>query len=192
MDIQGYIAEWKQLAETGQFQQAEEVYYDKVLPVVIEGFTTRYSSIFQEKDHTLFSILGYSPEPIILTAKAIKPQKHFIFTNIAQKEINNIMNEFLEGNYELITFKDEGFSSIYKTLKKSLIVFPSESVILDITGGKKSMVTSAAIFGKDYGCKIVYVDFSEYIKELRKPLPGSEILNVVYDPLRDQPELFIK
>ena len=53
------------------------------------------------------------------------------------------------------------------------------------------MVAAASIFGKDYGCKIVYVDFAEYLKELRKPLPGSEIMNIVYDPLVNQPELFI-
>jgi len=54
------------------------------------------------------------------------------------------------------------------------------------------MVAAAAIFGKDYRCKITYVDFEEYIKELRKPMPGSEILNVVYNPIDNQPELIIK
>jgi hypothetical protein len=54
------------------------------------------------------------------------------------------------------------------------------------------MVASASIFGKDYGCRIVYVDFSEYIKDLRKPMPGSEILNVVYNPFKNQPEIFLK
>ena len=36
------------------------------------------------------------------------------------------------------------------------------------------------------------LEYSEYIKELRKPLPGSEILNIVYDPSKDQPELKIR
>ena len=54
------------------------------------------------------------------------------------------------------------------------------------------MVASAAIFGKDDGCKIVYVDFVDYIKDLRKPMPGSEVLNIVYDPFENQPEIFLK
>jgi hypothetical protein len=51
-----------------------------------------------------------------------------------------------------------------------------------ITGGKKSTVAIAAIFARDFGCRLSYVDFSVYIKELRKPLPTSEILNILYDP----------
>ena len=91
----------------------------------------------------------------------------------------------------MIYIEDENFNTLYKALKESLILNPSSNITLDITGGKKSMVAAASIFGKDYGCKIVYVDFAEYLKELRKPLPGSEIMNIVYDPLINQPELFI-
>ena len=92
----------------------------------------------------------------------------------------------------MIYLPDETFATIYKALKEQLVLNPSSQITLDITGGKKSMVASAAIFGKDYGCKIVYVDFAEYIKNLRKPMPGSEILNIVYNPLQDQPEIFLK
>jgi hypothetical protein len=81
---------------------------------------------------------------------------------------------------------------MYKALKEQLYLNPSSQIILDITGGKKSMVASAAIFGKDYGCKIVYVDFADYIKDLRKPMPGSEYINLVYSPNANQPEIFIK
>jgi hypothetical protein len=77
-------------------------------------------------------------------------------------------------------------------LKEILIVNNTTNVVIDITGGKKSTVASAAIFGKDYRCKIVYVDFEGYIPELRKPIPGTEVLKVVYDPLINQPEVFIE
>lgn len=72
----------------------------------------------------------------------------------------------------MIYIEDENFDTIYKALKESLILNPNSNMTLDITGGKKSMVAAASIFGKDYGCKIVYVDFKEYLKELRKPMPG--------------------
>jgi hypothetical protein len=54
------------------------------------------------------------------------------------------------------------------------------------------MVAAAAIFGKDYGSRVVYVDFCEYLKDLRKPIPGTEKLDVVYNPMRDQPENIFK
>jgi hypothetical protein len=99
---------------------------------------------------------------------------------------------YLESNYEMVYLSDENFNTMYKALKEQLVLNPSSQITLDITGGKKSMVASAAIFGKDYGCKIVYVDFEEYIKDLRKPMPGSEILNIVYNPFENQPEIFLK
>lgn len=185
-----YLNEWLELSAGGNFQKAQEIYFEKLFAVVIEQFKVSNGDILP-KGGILFSVLGYSPEPIILTAKAMEPGVHIIFTTNNKSEGSIYLEKHLEGNYEMVLLKDETFASIYGAMKEQLMLNPSSELVLDITGGKKSMVASAAIFGKDYGCKIVYVDFREYIKDLRKPLPGSEILNIVYDPLSDQPELFI-
>lgn len=185
-----YLEEWLELANSGNFNKAQELYYENLFNAVIDNFKNNYRNKI-DSGGVLFSILGFSPEPIILTAKAIEPEKHIIFTTNNKSEGNDYLEKFLDSNYEMIYIDDENFDTIYKALKESLILNPSSNITLDITGGKKSMVASASIFGKDYGCKIVYVDFEEYLKELRKPLPGSEILNIVYDPLINQPELFI-
>ncbi len=183
-----YLNEWLELAKTGNFEEAQQLYFDKLLPVIADAFSVKYSKLLEE-DELLISILGFSPEPIILTAKAMKPKNHVIITTGLNQEVENIIESHLDGNFKLIRLKDEQFITMYKTLKEQLILNRYSKVVLDITGGKKSMVASASIFGKDYGCKIVYVDFDEYIKELRKPKPGSEKLNLVYDSRRDQPEL---
>jgi len=185
-----YLNEWLNLARSGNFDKAQEIYYEKLFGAVIENFKMNHESKLP-KGGILFSILGFSPEPIILTAKAVEPEKHIIFTTNNKSEGNDYLEKFLESNYEMIHIDDENFDTIYKALKESLILNPNSNMTLDITGGKKSMVAAASIFGKDYGCKIVYVDFKEYLKELRKPLPGSEILNIVYDPLVNQPEIFL-
>ena len=186
-----YLQEWLGLASTGKFEKAQELYFEKLFDVVIDIFCNKYSNTMPAGG-TLFSVLGFSPEPIILTAKAIKPEVHIIFTTNNQKVDNSYLEKFLESNYELIYLKDESFESMYKAMKEQLVLNPKPQITVDITGGKKSMVASASIFGKDYGCRIVYVDFSEYIKDLRKPMPGSEMLNIVYNPQINQPELFIK
>jgi hypothetical protein len=139
-----------------------------------------------------FSILGLSPEPIILTARAVNPDKHIIFTTNNRTDGNEYLEKYLGSDFEMVYMDTDDFNAIYRALKEQLVINPSSQLTLDITGGKKSMVAAASIFGKDYGCKIVYVDFSEYLKELRKPMPGSEVLNIVYDPLKNQPELFLK
>lgn len=192
MDTQiPYLNEWLNLARSGNFEKAQEIYYDKLFGAVIENFKLKHSSKLP-KGGILFSILGFSPEPIILTARTIEPDNHIIFTTNNQSEGNDYLVRYLESNYEMVYLSDENFNTMYKALKEQLVLNPSSQITLDITGGKKSMVASAAIFGKDYGCKIVYVDFEEYIKDLRKPMPGSEILNIVYNPFENQPEIFLK
>jgi len=186
-----YLNEWLQLARSGNFEKAQEIYFEKLFAAVIDKFKEKHENMLQ-KGGILFSILGFSPEPIILTAKTVDPQIHVIFTTNNQSEGNDYLEKYLESNYEMVYLPDEKFETMYKALKEQLYLNPSSQITLDITGGKKSMVASAAIFGKDYGCKIVYVDFADYIKDLRKPLPGSEVLNIVYNPLGNQPEIFIK
>jgi hypothetical protein len=186
-----YLREWLDLAQNGKFEKAQELYFEKLFEAVIDNFREKYSDTLPQGG-TLFSVLGFSPEPIILTAKAVQPETHIIFTTNNQKADNSYLEKFLESNYELIYLNDESFESMYKAMKEQLVLNPNSQITVDITGGKKSMVASASIFGKDYGCRIVYVDFSEYIKDLRKPMPGSEILNVVYNPFKNQPEIFLK
>lgn len=186
-----YLREWLDLAQNAKFDKAQELYFEKLFEAVIDNFREMYTDTLPQGG-TLFSVLGFSPEPIILTAKAVQPETHIIFTTNNQKADNSYLEKFLESNYELIYLNDESFESMYKAMKEQLVLNPNSQITVDITGGKKSMVASASIFGKDYGCRIVYVDFSEYIKDLRKPMPGSEILNVVYNPFKNQPEIFLK
>ena len=186
-----YLQEWLDLASSGKFERAQELYFEKLFEAVINNFCNEYSKTLPSGG-TLFSVLGFSPEPIILTAKAIQPETHIIFTTNNQKVDNSYLEKFLDSNYEIIYLNDESFESMYKAMKEQLVLNPDPQITVDITGGKKSMVASASIFGKDYGCRIVYVDFSNYIKDLRKPMPGSEILNVVYNPFKNQPEIFLK
>ena len=187
-----YLDEWKELASHGNFKLAENLYFEKLFPEVIDKFVGENAHHFTGDERILISMLGYSPEPLILTAKAVRPTIHFIVTTEIREEIIDRIEEYLDNDFELIILKDSDFTTVYKSLKELFLRFDSNHITLDITGGKKSTVASAAIFGKDYRATITYVDFKEYIKELRKPLPGSEELNIVYDPIIDQPELNIK
>lgn len=185
-----FLDEWLKFGLSGEFNDAQNLYYDKIFDHIIEEFTLKHDQILKEGG-ILFSMLGFSPEPIILTAKLIKPEIHVIFTTNSRNMDNSILDRFLDDNYEMEYLQNEDFNVVYNALKEKMILFPESQIVVDITGGKKSMVAAAAIFGKDFGCKIVYVDFSDYIKELRKPRPGSEVMTVVYDPNVNQPEIFL-
>lgn len=188
------IKEWLNLSNSGHVAEAEDFYYKTLFTDIIDGFCERTSSS-PLKCNVLFSILGYSPEPIILTQRALKPEVHIIFTTNAEKsedatkKINGYLSKYLTSEFEIVEMNDDSFFTIYQTLKEQMTLFPSSDYVIDITGGKKSMVASAAIFGRDYNCSIVYVDYDEYLPTLRKPKPGTERLNLVYSPILDLPEI---
>ncbi|MFZ6013389.1 MAG: hypothetical protein ACOYXT_23810 [Bacteroidota bacterium] len=184
------IKEWIELSRSGNSDKAEKFYYDNIFNSVIDRFEKKYRE--NRPGELLVSLLGFSPEPIILTAKALNPETHLIITNPVRKDVVQVLDDYLENDYKLVVLNSDDFQTIYKTIKESLTEYPTRNITIDITGGKKSMVASAAIFGKDYGSRIVYVDFAEYLKDLRKPIPGTEKLNIVYNPMRDQPENVFK
>lgn len=187
------VKEWLRLSESGHVAEAEDFYYNTLFHDVIDEFCERNLKP-QVRCNVLFSILGYSPEPIILTQRALNPEVHIIFTTDikdpeASKKIRSYLSTYLTSEFEIIEIKNDSFSSIYTSLKDQMNLHPSQDYVIDITGGKKSMVATAAIFGRDYNCNVVYVDYDQYISQIRKPLPGSERLNYVYTPAIDLPEI---
>lgn len=192
-NLQNLIDEWLEMNRSGNFLEAKSYYFDTLFAEIIKRFENNNSDKLQGSK-TLFSILGFTPEPIILTQRALNPDVHVIFytdkNDLFSENISPYLSEYLTSNYHLVELKDESFSTIYETLKEQMILHPSNQYALDITGGKKSMVASAAIFGKDFNFNILYVDYDDYIPELRRPRPGTERLNIVYSPYEDLPELY--
>ncbi len=190
--FQSNVKEWIRLNGCGQFLEAKSFYYETLFKDIIDLFVQKHEDSFSGID-VLFSILGYSPEPIILTRHVLKPQKHIIFYhNVGEdfeKDINPYLVKFMDGDYSLVELKDLSFTAIYETLKEQMILSPATQYAIDITGGKKSMVASASIFARDYNFNVLYVDYDKYIPQLRRPMPGSEILNLVYAPYRDLPDV---
>ena len=68
-----YLNEWLELANSGNFNKAQELYYQNLFEAVIDNFKSNYKDSIPSGG-VLFSILGFSPEPIILTAKAVEPE----------------------------------------------------------------------------------------------------------------------
>ena len=130
-----YTEEWLSLAKQGNFKLAETLYFEKLFSEIIINFEKKYSNIF-DKDEVLISMLGFSPEPIILTANAVNPVKHYIITTEHKENIITRVEEFIEHDFRLIILKDTSFNTIYKSLKEILYEIESSKITIDITGGK--------------------------------------------------------
>lgn len=185
--LQKNIQEWLSLNNQGLFIEAKDLYFNSLFDDIINNFVDNTSEKY--KCEVLFSVLGYTPEPIILTQRALSPQVHVIFTTRkdyeSDNEIVSYLEKFLTSNFKIINLDDDEFITVYEVLKTQMNLYPSKKITIDITGGKKSLVASVAIFGRDYNCDIVYVDYDEYIPELRRPMPGTEKLKVVYSSPQD-------
>lgn len=193
------VAEWLQLRKTGRTKEARDYYCDHLFEQVIERFIykERANIEIETDDAVLISLLGYSPEPIILAERLLTPKCHVILhdKNLRDNRDNaRFLNnpKFRYENRSIIEIPEETFGCIYETLKEQIAINPARNYIINITGGKKSMAASTGIFGRDFGCNVIYIDYdnNSYDPDIRVPLPGHELLNVVYSPLRDLPELF--
>ncbi len=191
-NFQAHVIEWKKMNQTGRFVEARQYYFDELFDEVIENFENNLVWPIESVD-VLLSILGFTPEPIILAARALKPKKHIILHDkgVAFNEDNiRFLPKFLPNGYEKIELKDDSFGTIYDTLKEQMAFNAGRSYAINITGGKKSMVASAGIFARDFNSSVIYVDYNDYDPNLRRPTPGSEYMNIVYTPTRDLPEIF--
>lgn len=190
--FQFHVKEWKEMNQGGRFAEARQYYFDNLFEEVINNFENNFMWPLAKVD-VLFSILGFTPEPIILAARALKPKRHIIFhdKDVAFNEDNlRFLPKFLPDGYEKVELKDETFATLYETFKEQMAFNTGRNYAINITGGKKSMVASASIFARDFNSSVIYIDYEKYDSNLRRPLPGSEYMNIVYTPTRDLPEIF--
>lgn len=196
-NFQAHVNEWKEMNQTGRFAEARQYYFDQLFGEVIVNFENRVANDWplERPIDVLFSVLGFTPEPIILAARAFKPRKHVIFHDkeVAFNEDNiRFLPKFLPDGFDKVELPDESFSSIYDIMKQQMAFNAGRNYTINITGGKKSMVASSSIFARDFNSSIIYVDYDKYDPNLRRPLPGTERINLVYTPTRDLPEIFHK
>lgn len=179
--------EWLSLSNQGLFVEARKFYFENLFEGIIDNFISK--TVPESHCDVLFSVLGFSPEPIILTQRGLMPSVHVVFTTNKEKDSDNeimaYLEKFLTSSYKIVYLKDESFESIHNALKEQMLIYPASHYVIDITGGKKSMVASASIFGCKYNCDVVYVDYDQYIPDLRRPMPGTEKLDVVYSVQKD-------
>lgn len=178
--------------------EAKKFYAEKIMPELLiklkeTDMTGRKLRESGSGVDTLFSVLGMTPAPIVITQHLLQPRNHVIFYDKNIKVRDDKVLALLDSRPTYVMLDDESFGTIYETMKEMLIISGGGNMVMDITGGKKSMTAAASIFAKDFDFNIVYVDMNapgSYIPAIHQTRPGTERLTLVYSPLRDLPELF--
>jgi len=143
----------------------------------------------------LVLLVGFSIDPLLQSICAYKPKKVYLVLNNRYGEgpngwtgqqfgsyiasffqILNELNPLIPNNLsisdkEFIILDNDQPAHVFRKLRETLLPLlrNGESLVLDITGGKKSMVAGAFLFGAFAGVGISYVDFDEYDPQTRAP-----------------------
>jgi hypothetical protein len=149
----------------------------------------------KEQTHckTLVLPVGFSLEPLMLSVCNYRPERLVLLLNrqyeskkgleegnafgghvikaihfLVDEHFIHKLPEFLgseNGSSGYVTTDTP--SEVFRTLVKAL--HSEEDVVIDVTGGKKSMVVGAFLYAAYANVRISYVDFGEYNPESRRP-----------------------
>ena len=187
-DFDEHITVWKNMDRTTRdASNAAIAFYDEnIFPLVKEVFINKNRP--QKKYDALILTVGLSPEPLILSILAIKPTHvGLLYTNETERSLERILQEAELTLSQLAAgaskIDGSNVTEIYEAIMALYTGWNSPAnIAVDITGGKKSMVSGAAMAGAVLGADIYYVDTNHFDRDLGKPEPGSEFLSLLDNP----------
>ncbi len=171
----------------------EDFYFKELYDEVLKRFLSREESndVRRKGYKYVISLVGYSAQPIIFWHNLVKPVKHFfVCSPETEKTLNRVME--ILGHPKTSTWgkriiQSTNILNIYETINEILNDIGKDNwknVLIDITGGKKSMAGAASVVGQLLGVDVGYIDYKVYLKDQRKPKPGTEFPIVLANPLK--------
>ncbi|MBO1438267.1 TIGR02710 family CRISPR-associated CARF protein [Meiothermus sp. CFH 77666] len=170
-----------------QAKEAKELYETQIWPLTKEGFTDRG----QERYAASFHTVGTTPEPVILSARALDAEKvYLLHTKDTEKLCERIRSELGWGvdRVKPLLVSRSDPEDIYRQVREQVDrINPAEPVAFDPTGGTKAMVSGLAMFAFSLAeegrvAHVYYVDNEEYDEQLRRPVAGTEFLKRLENP----------
>lgn len=140
----------------------------------------------------LISVLGMSWQPVMLMGARLRP-KHWVLLCTQESRNKEVDGEDVTRLIPRLAGVDRGVveppvivqphaeADIYRAVQEYRERFAGQHIVIDPTGGLKSMSASAALAGFYYGLRMVYVDSDQ--RDNGIPRPGSEYPRVLRNPL---------
>lgn len=185
------FAEWTRRLDGPDKRAADQYYFDHVMPAILDHVRKRSGKL---QDYSgVISLLGYTPETVVLTSRLLNPDRMIVLHTPETEEFLEVVKEY--SGLPLTKFFHEPFlhdrehvDDIYVALKKALARFrKGDRVAIELTGGKKTMgvqlATAAAAIRRtgEVIVDVVYIDYDDYLPQYRKPVPESSRLLVIPD-----------
>lgn len=170
-------------------------WYRHVVPVCVNELE-KDKDVERHSCSTLFLIVGTSLQPLLFSIRWFAPHRVVLF--YTDEDDDAVGRESLETLHAVLrsvepscTWESQKISTtdsidIFLKIRDSRLKLDEEirdRVVLDITGGKKSMVSSAFLVGIEYDMKLSYID-SLFDVHLRMPNPLSMKPMIVQNPVQ--------
>lgn len=182
---------WITLLREGS-EEADRYYFDVIMEAILPAVRARAGGSLRWDG--LISLLGFSPETTVLSARVLRPERLVVLhTPETSAQLPVVLTHAglpTEAIASIAFRHDEGHpDEIYQALAAALQRFPATArLAVDITGGKKTMSNQIAIAvailrQRGRSVSLSYVDYDAYLPALRKPEPASTRLRLVDDPI---------
>jgi CRISPR-associated protein (TIGR02710 family) len=184
-ELEPLVSEWEKMPRMDKATQ--EFYNSKIFPLTKLIFLANPNNRVEKQYDCLFSTLGESPHPVILAILAVNPSdKVFLFhTKETERFVDYVASEsgLSHTRCKAILIDGSNVADLYGKMKDLYLDYREKKVAIDITGGKKTMSSGAAMAGFVMNADIFYIDNLGYDSDLRCPRPGAEFLYRVNNPL---------
>ncbi len=175
------LSQWQKME-----QSEKSVFYtEHLLPFIVEKY--ELDTIPEEiiEPDVLISTVGTSIEPICLTYSLLRPKYLVLLhTKTTVEQADQIFDLFrlrpsIAKAHEIDETSPHRFYQKIKDIRKELK--NDSKIVIDLTGGQKTMSAMAAMAGTVINGKLVYVR-SERDKKAGFQIPGSERLEIIRNP----------
>lgn len=189
-NIQHLTSEWFKLIENGKEEEAASFYCEKIIPYLAPTLKSNFKKAYKRNAsyEVLISLLGYAPETIVIAYQTFNPK---ILVVLHTKETEHLLDKVI--NFTKIPiakffhepFEEHPQTDIYRALESVLKRFPGKSIIMELTGGKKTMSSALSVAsGMLNNNDLVFIDYTKYNSTARKPEPESVYIHLVESPLK--------
>ncbi|MCL4440830.1 MAG: TIGR02710 family CRISPR-associated CARF protein [Firmicutes bacterium] len=179
---------WKNWPRTTEEERnkAEEYYLGEIMPLLIEVFVARERLKVKKRYDGMVLSLGTSFEPLVLSIMALNPDKVcFLCTEESRQYLDPVIHftGLTPSKFEACMVDKDNPLQIYQAIKDIYKEWGRPAnIVVDFTGGTKSMSGGSTMAGGLIGADMVYVASSNYLVSLRRPFPGSEHLEFIPNP----------
>ncbi|MBO8169044.1 MAG: TIGR02710 family CRISPR-associated protein [Thermoanaerobacteraceae bacterium] len=187
-ELEEKTRKWSAFPRTTEEERnaAEEYYEQEIMPLLRELFVKREASKLGNRYEALILSLGTSWQPLVLSISAINPKKVLIlYTEESRPLLDKVwaMTGLSAAQVETTQVDEQNPLEIYEAVKKAYERWGKpRHIAIDFTGGTKAMSGGCAMAGALIDADLFYVGYQRYMKDLRRPYPGSEQLVLIPNP----------